>query len=104
MDHCNIEELVLGNARAMHRRLAAAEADVSTALGWAEKWRRVSRLQHDIIGLYTEMAREDAALHVYMTEAIAKIHGDVTAPHRIERLKKIGKLRKMMMKLVEEEM
>jgi hypothetical protein len=56
----DIEKLVLNNARAMHRRVAATEADVVTALEWAAQWKRVAQLQAKMITLYSENARSSA--------------------------------------------
>jgi hypothetical protein len=70
----DIEKLVLGNARALRRRVAATEADVVTALEWAAQWRRVAQLQARIIRLYDENARSDAKTIGDMVSAVDRHH------------------------------
>jgi hypothetical protein len=101
----DIEKLVLGNARALHRRVAATEADVVTALEWAAQWKRVAQLQAKIIRLYVENARSDAMTIVDMSGALqgAIERHDTRASEQDRRWREITVLSDAVIELLREE-
>lgn len=97
----DIEKLVLSNARAMHRRVAATEADVVTALEWAAQWKRVAQLQSRMIRLYSENAQTDSKTIGAVVSAIDRHHSNFEELDR--RWKEIKALSDAVMEILKEE-